>query len=680
MNLEEYSELLLQETIAAADARPEGGIRSEAFTDLVADRLIEAGEFDEAEVASYRARGLDVSGWSYDEDEPTTLRLFVTDYRAESPAPSLSASAIELAFRRLTEFFIRCLDGYGERLEESSAVFELADIIAQQGDKLERLRLYLFSDARAREPNLKDTVVRGIQVSHHVWDLERLHRLDTSGLEHEPIAVDMLDRLGSPLPCLVGPSEADHQVFLAIVPAVLLASLYTEFGSRLLERNVRAFLQIRGNVNRGIRSTLQNEPTRFLAYNNGISATASKVSLGDLTTGGIGLREIRDLQIVNGGQTMASLQSAVKRDKVDLSGVSVQMKLTVVGDEGIDEMVPFISKYSNTQNKVTGADFSANHPFHVRLEELSRAVWAPAADGSQRQTHWFYERARGQYADEFQRARTPAMQRQFRLMNPPHQKFTKTDLGKFVNSWDQRPNLVSLGAEKNFREFMLQLDDSGSHIPEQADFERIIAQAILFRTTEKLVSTQKFGGYRANIVTYTIAKLVHATAHRIDLATIWRTQTLSAALSAALVDLSHPVNDVIANPRGRSNHVGEWTKKLDCWKVVEELNWPIPANLEVELIGLASQVKDVNSERGQILSEEEAELVNYAAGVPAQAWFAVSNWAKETGNLQSWQRSLAYSLGVLTSQSRRPSVKQARQGRKLLEEATRLGFALPQPT
>jgi hypothetical protein len=272
------------------------------------------------------------------------------------------------------------------------------------------------------------------------------------------------------------------------------------------------------------------------------------------------------------------------------------------------------------------------------------------------------------------------MQRQFRLMNPPHQKFTKTDLGKFVNSWDQRPNLVSLGAEKNFREFMLQLDDSGSHIPEQADFERIIAQAILFRTTEKFVSTQKFGGYRANIVTYTIAKLVHATAHRIDLATIWRTQTLSAALSAALVDLSHPVNDVIVNPRGRSNHVGEWTKKLDCWKVVEELNWPIPANLEVELIGLASQVKDVNSERGQLLSEEEAELVNYAAGVPAQAWFAVSNWAKETGNLQSWQRSLAYSLGVLTSQSRRPSVKQARQGRKLLEEATRLGFALPQPT
>lgn len=680
MNLEEYSQRLLQETIAAADARPEGGVRSEAFTDLVADRLIEAGEFDEAEVASYRARGLDVSGWSYDEDEPTTLRLFVTDYRAESPAPSLSATAIELAFKRLTEFFIRCLDGYGERLEESSAVFELAENIAQQGDKLARLRLYLFSDARAREPNLKDTVVRGVQVSHHVWDLERLHRLDTSGLEHEPIAVDMLDRLGSPLPCLVGPSEPDHQVFLAIVPADLLASLYTEFGSRLLERNVRAFLQIRGNVNRGIRSTLQNEPTRFLAYNNGISATASKVSLGDLTTGGIGLREIRDLQIVNGGQTMASLQSAVKRDKVDLSGVSVQMKLTVVGDEGIDEMVPFISKYSNTQNKVTGADFSANQPFHVRLEELSRTIWAPAADGSQRQTHWFYERARGQYADEFQRARTPAMQRQFRLMNPPHQKFTKTDLGKFVNSWDQRPNLVSLGAEKNFREFMLQLDDSGSHIPEQADFERIIAQAILFRTTEKFVSTQKFGGYRANIVTYTIAKLVHATAHRIDLATIWRTQTLSAALSAALVDLSHPVNDVIVNPRGRSNHVGEWTKKLDCWKVVEELNWPIPANLEVELIGLASQVKDVNSERGQLLSEEEAELVNYAAGVPAQAWFAVSNWAKETGNLQSWQRSLAYSLGVLTSQSRRPSVKQARQGRKLLEEATRLGFALPQPT
>ncbi len=156
-------------------------------------------------------------------------------------------------------------------------------------------------------------------------------------------------------------------------------------------------------MNKGIRETILNKPSRFLAYNNGISATAADVSLTDLDDGGIGITEIRDLQIVNGGQTTASLHHAATRDKADLAGIAVQAKLTVVQADVIDDMVPYISKYSNTQNKVTGADFSANHPFHVQLEELSRTVWAPAPDGSQKQTRWFYERARGQYADELAR-------------------------------------------------------------------------------------------------------------------------------------------------------------------------------------------------------------------------------------------------------------------------------------
>ena len=55
------------------------------------------------------------------------------------------------------------------------------------------------------------------------------------------------------------------------------------------------------------------------------------------------------------------------------------------------------------------------------------------------------------------RAGTIAERRKFRMMNPPRQKFTKTDVAKFSHSWAQFPYLVSLGAEKNFREFMLRL-------------------------------------------------------------------------------------------------------------------------------------------------------------------------------------------------------------------------------
>jgi hypothetical protein len=310
----------------------------------------------------------------------------------------------------------------------------------------------------------------------------------------------------------------------------------------------------------------------------------------------------------------------------------------------------------------------------VRLEELSRNVWAPAADGSQRQTHWFYERARGQYADEYQRARTPAKQRQFKLMNPANQKFTKTDLAKFVFSWDQRPHLVSLGAEKNFREFMIELEESGTHVPEVEDFQRIVAMGLLFRTAEKVVSAQQFGGYRANIVTYTIAKLVHSTAHRIDLAQVWRTQGLSSALSEAIAQLSHPIHEVITNPRGKTSHVGEWTKKLDCWKVVEELPWDVPNVLRSELVEVGAPSARAEVVDGSRPTAEQSESMQEVGQVTPETWFTLANWARVTGNLQSWQRKLAFDIGRRVGKGTPASPKQAVQGAKMLQEARRLGF------
>ena len=674
MDLQEYAEALRQETLAAVEAEPH---RSplEHFTAQVAERLVAAGEFNDTQVAFYKATGMEISGWSLDDDE-RTLHLFVTDHRLIVPPASLTPTQVNQAFRRLSGFFAKSLDGYATRLEESSAVFEIADLIGRQGEKLESLRLYLFSDAVARAPEVPDAAISGIPVSHHVWDFERLYRFDTSGLEREPIVVDVVKRWGQPIPCLPGLVAEDHTVYLLLIPGHLLADLYAQYGARLLERNVRSFLQARGAVNKGIRATILNEPGRFLAYNNGISATAADLRLVSLPDGGFGIAELRDLQIVNGGQTTASIHAALAKDRADLSGLTVQAKLTVVAPECLDEMVPNISRCSNTQNKVTGADFSANHPFHVRLEELSRSVWAPAPDGTQRQTRWFYERARGQYADELGRARTPAKQRQFKLTSPANQKFTKTDLAKFEHSWEQLPHLVSLGAEKNFREFMLRLEERKPAPPEVSQFERSVAKAILFRTAEKVVSAQKLGGYRANIVTYSIAKLAHATAHRLDLDRIWKTQKLSDATVAALVELSHMVHEVIVNPSGRVQHIGEWCKKLDCWKAVEELSWQLPAGLEPELIPLRRGLAEsLPVDKGiATLTSTEEKLISEVAEIGAEDWFRLSNWAKETNSLQSWQRSLAFSLGRLAGQGAPPSIKQATQGEKIWKEAGRRGF------
>ena len=670
MNIEGYAERLFQETLATADAEDEGGFRLESFTRQVAERLAEAGEFSGGEICFHRAHGVEVSGYALEED---AFHLFVTDYRGASQPESLTDTRVQQSFRRLTTFVERSLNGYAERLEESSPAFELADLIRTNWSHNEAARLYLFSDARARQPMLRSTKIHGVPVSYHIWDLERLFRFDTSGLEREPISVDVVQCLGSPLPCLKGPSANDHDVYLFVIPGDFLAELYGDYGARLLERNVRSFLQARGAVNRGIRDTILKQPDRFLAYNNGIAATAGSVSLVRSGNDIPAVARIDDLQIVNGGQTTASLYSAL-RDKADLSSVAVQVKLTVVGPETIDELVPDISRYSNTQNKVTSADFSSNHSFHVEIEGLSRSIWAPAPEGTQRQTHWFYERSRGQFADALARARTPARKRQFRAMNPTSQKVTKTDLAKFEHSWDQLPHVVSLGAEKNFREFMLRLAERPRQ-PDAAYFERLVAKAILFRTTEKLVSAQQFGGFRANIVTYTIAKLSHATSHRVDLTSIWRGQCLSEATTEAIVEISHLVFGVISQPPERFRNITEWSKRLDCWKRIEELDWHPSRALSTELISVGVKNTSTPVDMGsKSLTADEAAVIEQAAKVEADTWFRVANWAKETNNLQSWQRGIAYSLGRLAKSDQSPTVKQARQGMILLDEAERLGF------
>src|SRR5690606_13438191 len=312
------------------------------------------------------------------------------------------------------------------------------------------------------------------------------------------------DEYGITIPCLsmVDP-DSDYKGYLAVVPGDVLAGIYDKYGPRLLERNVRSFLQARGNVNKGIRKTILEEPHRFFAYNNGVSATADDIEFDE--ENGYSISKIRNLQIVNGGQTTASLYYTARKDKADLQGIFVQAKISVIPEEHLEHIVPLISKFANSQNKVNDADFYANDPFHIEIEGLSRTVWAPAVDGSSKQSKWFYERARGQYLDAKSREVTPARKRQFDATFPTRQKFTKTDLAKYENTWMQLPHIVSLGAQKNFNEFTIRLKERGRVDVDARYFEHLIAKAIIFSRADRIVHDQNFGGYKANIVTYTIA-------------------------------------------------------------------------------------------------------------------------------------------------------------------------------
>lgn len=668
MSLDLFANDLVQDVTASAEA--DSVSTHDAFVERVLSDLESAGHIEDWFVAYYKQHGLELSGYGVNE-ALNSLDLFIGQFRQQPLAVKVGKSDLAAMAKRAINFAIKAREGLGDQIEDAVEAHDMASAVKEALKSATLIRVFILtndvSTVHALDPIASSLSQR---VVFEIWDLKRLNRLATSGVLHEPIVVDF----DEPLPCLSTPTtDKNYSVFLAIIRGDALAKIYSEYGTRLLELNVRSFLQLKGGVNRGIRETLIHSPERFLAYNNGISATASKIDLVHHHDGSIAIKRIQDLQVVNGGQTTASIHSSFLKNEADLTQVFVQVKLTVVTPEHLNEIVPEISRFSNTQNKVTVVDFSSNDPYHVELEKITRTLWAPAAQGSGQETKWFFERARGQYSDEMNRAGTPAKQRAFKVMYPTKQKFLKTDVAKWENSWVQKPWIVCRGAEKNFRAFMAEQD--GKAPTSDADYvRRLLAKGILFREAERVVTAQNFGGYRANIVAYTIAKLSNATSQRVDLERIWRDQALSDALVDALVDICHLAHKVIISPPTGTTHVGEWTKKELCWGRLVEVAWAASPKLEKELVSSRKAVKVSRSDGEARASVEEAAAIARVAAFGAQAWFDLSSWARETSNLAPWQRSLAYSLGRVAARGNDPSVRQAVQGVKILDEATRLGF------
>ena len=566
-----------------------------AMAELATEWMINEGEIEEFIPAYHDVRGMRVDGYGFSEKDDA-IDLFVVDYTQNTNPTSLTATEIQQEFNRLKNFFIKgATKQLHKTLEESSPAYGLAWSLMNRAASFGRIRLFLLSNRllSSRVDVLEGELIGSWLVSFHVWDLQRLARLQDT--RPEPIVIDFEQDFSQPLPCLPAhlPSD-DYRSYLLVVPGQTLAELYEKYGSRLLELNVRTFLQLRGKVNKGIRNTIQNEPNMFFAYNNGITATAEDVSTRPIQ-GAEHLVTATNFQIVNGGQTTASLYHA-KRRKTDLNGTFVQVKLSVVKPELSTRVAPNIAQYANTQNRVSDSDFFSNHAFHVRIEEISRRIWAPAVDGSQRQTKWFYERARGQYA-EAQSSMTKAEINRWKKEYPKPQMFTKTDIAKFENVWDGNPVVVNRGAQKNFVEYAKRIGkrwEEDNTLFNDRYFKRAVARAIVFRTTEKLVSAQPWyqGGYRANIVAYTQALLGERFGREKlvpDWDGIWLKQATSPAFQQALIDCAMKINDFIVDTPEQIRNVTEWCKKEACWEGIQKIHLDLPEELRDELVGLSEE-------------------------------------------------------------------------------------------
>lgn len=666
MDVEDFAQELLQDVHAESDA--DGQFLEDVFFQKACDQLTEAGELETADRVPYRfpARGIRVDGYGGDpSDSSGALSLIILDFHVSQAVERLTGSEMNTLFRRLTNYLRYSLDErWRDSLEETSPAFGLADLIAQRWRNVSKVRLLLITNRALSErvDGRPADILEGRQVTYSVWDIRRLHGFATAGSAREDMEVDLVNDFGGPISVLPAQHTAgEHESYLAVVPGDVLADIYDRWGARLLEQNVRVFLQARGKVNRGIRLTLENEPSMFFAYNNGITATAEAVDISN-TKGKLMLRRLTNFQIVNGGQTTASVHVARLRG-ADISQTFVQMKLSVVSAERATTLVPKISEYANSQNRVSAADFFSNHPFHVRIEEFSRRIYAPSPDGSFRQSKWFYERARGQYADA--RANlTPAKRRKFDLEHPRKQLFTKTDLAKFINVWEGHPHEVSLGAQKNFAAFARRVGTAWKKSPDDFNetwYRNSVAKAVVFRATERIVSSQSWyqGGYRANIVAYTIAKIAHNVAEQdraVDFQPIWRRQALDPAFSEAISVVAERVHDVLVNPPEGISNVTEWAKKQGCWDRVQRLDAKLPSSFVDGLISSEEQkdtARHARREQKQ-LNGIEAQIAVVNAG--GKFWADALAWGRSHALLTPTQCGV---LGVAARiPQRTPTEKQ----------------------
>lgn len=667
----------MEEISLAGDAETYGWEAQDFFTAVMLEYLEEVGEIDSPIICPFRGYGLQLNAYTISEDYES-VDIFVSIFNPAETIPSISRNDVDAAIKRAIQLFRKATNDLYSLFEKDSDTYEFAITLHNQRNTIKSVRILALTNGNVKPIALNNLDLNGTVVSFSIWDMDRLYRCMISGKMRETIEVDFEELFGATIPCIENKSSDKYSVYLAIINGAQLADIYETYGPRLLERNVRSFLQVKGAVNKGIRDTLKNEPDMFLAYNNGISITAESVEIVRDDNGKPSIKKIRDMQIVNGGQTTASIFNSRKDKKIDadLSQVYVQMKLSVIdSSDEMDEIVPKISAYANTQNKIQMADFSANDPFHRKIEELSRIIWAPAQNGKKPQ-NWFYERARGQYADMLSKESTAIRKKAFKEEHP---LFTKTDLAKYENSWDQLPYQVSEGAQKNFKKYTVRLGERGNFLPDEKYFERLIAKAILFRRAEKLIQQQQYGGYRANIVTYTIAFLSYKTGQRIDLEKIWKTQALTPAIEDNIIEISKLVHEMIINPPGGAN-VGEWCKKQKCWDVIKAHEYTMVSDLETELISVEkapvlSATKNAGTSSLNIASEEEIMIIDQAVVIPANEWYALSKWAKETDNFQGWQRSIVFSVGQLIARGKKPSYKQAVQALKVYNEASQKGFS-----
>lgn len=662
-----------------------------SFFEVFTNYLIKAEVIDTADKSYCNINGMRVDGYGGDPiDHDYVLNLIVSDYSHNNEVEVINRTDVESLCKKVVKFISKSQDGtIFSEIDESSDEYGLADIIKLRWPQIQRIKIIVISNKslNVRKQEFEPIPVNGIYADFVPWDINRLATLIESGREKEPIEIELKDFGGSIRALQAHNINSEFDSYLCIMPGEVIANIYEKYRNRLLENNVRVFLQARRQVNKGIKNTIEKNPTMFFGFNNGITATASKVDK-ELTKHGFVINYLKDFQIVNGGQTTVSIHEAFRK-KVDISDIYIQMKLTIVDlDKEESDLVSKISEYANSQNKVRTTDFSSNHPFQVLMETLSRKIVAPQKKGTIMQTKWFYERARGQYAQQKSSFSSQSEKKKFENIYPKNQMVDKGALSITAETFSQNPFIVCRGEQKCFDSFAKRYAEKWAKQGEENTifneryFRVSMAKVLIFRTIEKLVPKQEWyeKGYRRAIVAYGISKLVFSIKKQnknIDYQKIWNDQSINSELEECLIDLTKIALDHINNPPpGATSDIKEYSKTEKCWEIFKTVNYDLPENSNKFLI---------SKEKDELLIKEgltvkkfqnEVDLEKYVIELGGKFWSKVLEYGSQRTLFSQSDWALLSRASAIPNKI--PSSKKEYQKLlKLLERVENNGFIKP---
>lgn len=623
----------------------------EKFEDILEDNNVFSGldfHYFESKNSSrkYRQMHIDYGMVDYTDN---SINLLTVDYDP-SHISTITNDKRDDMYGKMVSFIANVKKGYfQENSLESDPIYSFVTEIIRKLPTTDNLNLFILSSnvksntLKELPPQMVDIDGKEVNVVLKIIDIQYLFNSSLSTRKTDPVNIivsDINNGKVTGIKCLPANIQGDgYEAYLAVLPGDFLSEVYRLYGGRLLEKNIRSFLSVRGNVNKGIRNTIRTEPDKFFTYNNGIACTASSIKTENKTDG-LYITELNDLQIINGGQTTASLRNAVLTDKdhiVDLTKVFVPMKLTVldesIPDDERDIMVGNISKYSNSQNKVSNSDLNSNSPFYVQLEKLSRKIYTPTmTDGHQ--TRWYFERSRGQYERD-QMELTDAKRKQFKAYNPRNQMMKIVDIAKFYNSVNERPFEVSWGGQMNAEDFQLTMQKMYEKNPVFVNdhfFKLIVSYGILFQKSREIIRNTdtyaQHSGILAQVVPYTISMLMHLVRDMkldLDWKNIWNKQDLPQLLKDEIKSLGEWVINVLVDPSREKDNVGEWAKLDKCWKNMLSRKYVLKPELSSILVSPQEEKADALSAKKEAKLTRSVDLGLYVFKLGAKYWQDVLN-------------------------------------------------------